>query len=167
MKLMMNRYGQRTAAKAYTRGNSKSAESSQVGQFSVGSNMPQPLRAWELRTTSPEVVAEIDRLLDFHVEAQIPTILNEHGLHSAEGKPFHSLMVKRIRRAYRLKPPFDRLREAGMLTVAEMATSLGASTETVKKWSHYCSGMPTTTSTNAYTSIPATIRPSNPKGKNS
>jgi hypothetical protein len=38
MKLMMNRYGQRTAAKAYTWVNSKSAESSKVGQFSVDSN---------------------------------------------------------------------------------------------------------------------------------
>ena len=100
-------------------------------------SLPQPLRAWELRTTSPEVVAEIDRLLDCHTEAQIATILNEHRLHSGEGKPFHSLMVKRIRRAYRLKPRFDRLREAGMLTVAEMATFLGTSTETVKKWGHY------------------------------
>ncbi|MPZ89985.1 MAG: recombinase family protein, partial [Nitriliruptorales bacterium] len=100
-------------------------------------SLPQPLRAWELRTTSPEVVAEIDRLLDCHVEAQIATILNEHGLQSGEGKPFHSLMVKRIRRAYRLKPRYDRLREAGMLTVAEMATLLGTTTETVKKWGHY------------------------------
>jgi DNA invertase Pin-like site-specific DNA recombinase len=100
-------------------------------------SLPQPQRAWELRTTAPEVVTEIDRLLDSLVETQIATILNERGLHSGEGKPFHSLMVKRIRRAYRLKPRYDRLREAGMLTVLEMATLLGTTTETVKKWGHY------------------------------
>ena len=101
------------------------------------STLPQPLRAWELRMIPAEVVAEIDRLLDHYTEGQIAVILNERGLHTGEGKSFHSRIVARIRRAHRLKPRYDRLRAAGMLTLAEMATSLGTSIDTVKKWGHH------------------------------
>ena len=99
--------------------------------------LPQPLRAWELRMIPAKIVAEIDRLLDHHTEGRIAVILNERGLHTGEGKSFHSRIVARIRRAHRLKPRYDRLREAGMLTLAEMATLLGTCTDTVKQWGRH------------------------------
>jgi hypothetical protein len=90
--------------------------------------------SWQIRQTPAQVVAEIDILLDHHTEAEIPDILNERGLVSGEGKPFHVIMVQRIRRSYGLRKRYDRLRDAGMLTLTEITGMLGVSTRTVKIW---------------------------------
>jgi DNA invertase Pin-like site-specific DNA recombinase len=99
--------------------------------------LPRPLSAWELRITPAETIAEIDRLLNHHTEGQIAVMLNQRGLRSGEGKPFHGRLVARIRRTHGLKPRYDRLREAGMYTVNEMATVLQTCTDTVKQWGHH------------------------------
>lgn len=99
--------------------------------------LPLVQSAWQLRKTSAEVVAAIDALLDDHTESEIARILNERGRVSGEGKPFHSMMVRRLRRDYRLKTRYDRLRDAGMLTLAEVADQLGVSMHTVKKWRNH------------------------------
>jgi DNA invertase Pin-like site-specific DNA recombinase len=96
--------------------------------------LPLAQPAWQLRQTSAEVVTEIDALLDEHTEGNIARILNQRGLVSGEGKSFHRIIVKRLRRDYELKTRYDRLREAGMLTLAEIADHLGVATQTVKKW---------------------------------
>ena len=96
--------------------------------------LPLAQPAWKLRQTSAEVIAEIDALLDEHTEGQIARILNERGRISGEGKPFHAIMVQRLRRDYALKTRYDRLRKAGMLTLNEIAGLLGISTQTVKTW---------------------------------
>jgi DNA-binding transcriptional regulator YiaG len=96
--------------------------------------LPLAQPAWQLRQTSAEVVAEIDALLDEHTEEEIARILNERGHVSGERKSFHRLIVKRLRREYELKTRYDRLREAGMLTLSEIAARLGVATQTVKKW---------------------------------
>jgi hypothetical protein len=70
-------------------------------------------------------------------EGQIAVMLNQCGLRSGEGKPFHGRLVARIRRTQGLKPRYDRLREAGMYTVDEKATLLGTCTATVKQWGHH------------------------------
>jgi nucleotide-binding universal stress UspA family protein len=93
--------------------------------------------AWQLRQTSKEVVALIDKLLDAHTDGEIARILNERGLDSGEGKAFHHHIVARVRRAYELKPRHDRLRDAGMLTLAEIALQLGVATPTVKTWRNH------------------------------
>ncbi len=99
--------------------------------------LPPPLRAWELRMIPAEVLAEIDRLLDHYTDRQIAVMLNGWGRRSGEGKPFNSRIVARIRRDHGLKPRFDRLREAGMMTLQEMATLLGTCTDTVKQWGRH------------------------------
>lgn len=96
--------------------------------------LPLAQPAWQLRQTSAEVVAAIDALLDDHTEGQIAHILNERGHVSGEGLPFHALMVQRLRRDYELKTRYGRLREAGMLTLAEIADLLGIAARTVKIW---------------------------------
>jgi DNA invertase Pin-like site-specific DNA recombinase len=96
--------------------------------------LPLAQRAWELRQTSSEVIAEIDTLLNDYTEGQIAGILNERGYVSGEGKAFHPLMVKRLRRAYGLKTRYDRLRETGMVRLDEMADLIGISTQRVKIW---------------------------------
>ena len=96
--------------------------------------MPLPLSAWQLRRTPPQVVAEIDALLNDHTEGQIARILNQRGRVSGEGLAFHRFMVQRIRRNYGLETRYDRLRKAGMLTLGEVAKLLDVSTGTVKVW---------------------------------
>jgi DNA invertase Pin-like site-specific DNA recombinase len=96
--------------------------------------LPAPLTAWQLRQTSPDVVAEIDKLLDQHTEAEIAAILNERGRHSGTGKPFNADIVWRTRFAYKLRSRYDRLRAAGMLDLREMAKRLDVEPATIKMW---------------------------------
>ncbi|MCP5044012.1 MAG: recombinase family protein [bacterium] len=96
--------------------------------------LPLAQPAWQLRQTSAEVISEIDALLDEHTEGEISRILDARGHVSGEGRSFHRLIVKRLRRDYGLKTRYDRLRDAGMLTLAEIADQLGVGTQTVKIW---------------------------------
>ena len=96
--------------------------------------LPRPRSAWELRQTSSEVIAEIDRLLDQHGDTEIASLLNAKGLRSGEGKPFHRAIVCRLRHHYALKSRYERLREAGMLTSSEVARELNITPDTVNIW---------------------------------
>jgi hypothetical protein len=104
------------------------------GGVSQRLTLPLAPLAWQLRQTSAQVVAEIDVLLDNYTEDQISGILNERGRLSGEGRPFHAIMVQRVRRAHRLKTRYQRLRDAGMLTMTEIADLLGVTNDTVKIW---------------------------------
>ena len=96
--------------------------------------LPLPLSAIELRKTKPNVVEEIDRLLDYHTEDEIAAILNERGLRSGCGRPFDRLTVRYVRYTYGLRDRFTRLRAAGMLTEQEMASRLDIAVATLKTW---------------------------------
>lgn len=100
-------------------------------------NLPLPLKSWQRWVTAAAAVQEIDHLLDHHTYPQIAAILNERGVLSGAGKAFHRAMVARIQRSYGLKPRYDRLREAGLLTLQEMAQVLGISPTRVKIWHHH------------------------------
>lgn len=97
-------------------------------------HLPRPLRAWEARKTHPDVVEEIDRLLSMYTEGEIASLLCKRGLVSGLGKSFDRIMVQRLRRDYHLKPRYQRLREAGLLTGDEISKLLGVSVGTVKHW---------------------------------
>lgn len=99
--------------------------------------LPLAQPSWQLRQTAPEVVAEIDALLDQHTVGQIVTLLNERGRVSGWAKPFTRRIVQRLRHDYGLKTRYDRLRGAGMLTLSEIGSLLGISTETVKIWQNH------------------------------
>jgi hypothetical protein len=96
--------------------------------------IPRPLSAWEARMTDRQAIAEIDRLLNDHTIGQLVPILNQQGLHSGTGLAFTPTIVARLCRAYQLTSRYDRLRETGKLTLAEIATQLQVSTATVKIW---------------------------------
>ena len=96
--------------------------------------LPLPQRSWEQRQTNPEVVTTIDRLLNHHPYPEIAAKLNEAGSHSGEGLPFTARIVARIQRSYGLASRYDRLRQAGMLTVEEIAKVLGIHPQSVTKW---------------------------------
>jgi len=96
--------------------------------------VPRALSAWEMRQTSPEVVAEIDRLLDDHTDARIAAILNERGYETGTGKTFSQWTVWRLRTGYKLRSRYDRLRSVGMLDKEELAKRLDVLPETIKIW---------------------------------
>jgi DNA invertase Pin-like site-specific DNA recombinase len=96
--------------------------------------LPRPAPAWALRRTSPEVVAEIDRLLDDYTDVQIARVLTERGFRSGTGKPVDFMMVARVREHYHLRSRYERLRERGLLTLDEVARALGIATATAKQW---------------------------------
>lgn len=96
--------------------------------------LPIPPTAWQARLTRPEVIAEIDRLLDDYTDAQITDELNQHGFRSGTEQSFTPRIVGKLRLGYRLKSRYDRLRQRGMLTQAEIAQRLGIHTCTVRKW---------------------------------
>jgi DNA invertase Pin-like site-specific DNA recombinase len=99
--------------------------------------LPLPPNAWQQRATNPEVVRDIDRMLEDNTDGQIAAILNERGIRSGEGKRFSRTIVARIRRDYSLAPRYDRLRAAGMLTVQEMAAVLGVTPDCIKIWNRH------------------------------
>jgi DNA invertase Pin-like site-specific DNA recombinase len=96
--------------------------------------LPAPQPVWMSWQTPPEVIAEIDRLLDQHTEQEVADILNDRGWRPGKGGSFSGRLVAKVRRAYRLKSRFARLRAAGMLTGAEIAEQLGICTKTVHEW---------------------------------
>jgi DNA invertase Pin-like site-specific DNA recombinase len=117
---------------------SKDTEVTARVRFSGGAThtlrLPLPKSAWQLRQTPAGVVAEIDRLLDDHTDAEIAQMLNGQGITSGEGQAFHRLMVRRIRIDYGLMSRYDRLRARGLLTVTEMAKCLKVSKATIDNW---------------------------------
>jgi DNA invertase Pin-like site-specific DNA recombinase len=98
--------------------------------------LPLPLPATELRRSSPELVNEIDRLLDQHTEGEIATILNNKGMTSHEGKPLNRHIVHNLRKSHHIPSRRQRLRQKGMLTLTETAEQLGVSATTIKDWYH-------------------------------
>jgi DNA invertase Pin-like site-specific DNA recombinase len=107
-------------------------------RFRGGANrtltLPRPRSAWELRKTSTEAIAEIDRLIDNHSDTEIASVLNAKGMRSGEGKLFHRAIVCRLRHEYGLKSRYERLRESGMLTSSEVAQELNVTPATVNIW---------------------------------
>jgi len=96
--------------------------------------LPMPKTGPEARRTPPEVITAIDQLLDHHTSGDIAAILNQRGLHSGTGEPFHQRMLDQIIRAYRLRSRRSRLRATGMLTLAETAAAHGVHPHTIKAW---------------------------------
>ena len=96
--------------------------------------MPEPV--WKLRQTPAATIAEIDRLLDHHTCAEIAGILCRRGLPNGEGRQFTPTMVQRVIRTYQLRSRRQRLLDAGLIPLSQMAGRLGVSTATVKDWYH-------------------------------
>jgi DNA invertase Pin-like site-specific DNA recombinase len=96
--------------------------------------LPMPKTGPEARRTPPQVIAAIDELLDEHTSGEAAAILNQRGLNSGTGEPFHQRMLDQIIRAYRLRSRRQRLRATGMLTLAETAAAHGVANNTIKAW---------------------------------
>ena len=93
-----------------------------------------PPTSWQARQTRKDTLAELDRLLDTHTDAQTADALNVAGHRSGENKPFTARIVLEARRSNKLPSNADRLRANGLLTKTEIATRLGVHESTVKSW---------------------------------
>jgi DNA invertase Pin-like site-specific DNA recombinase len=96
--------------------------------------VPLALNAWKKYMTAPAVLAEIDRLLNEHTDAEVATILNGRGLASGRRMKFTGQIIGALRKGNHLKSRYERLRERGMLDVLEMAALLGTSMRTIYVW---------------------------------
>ena len=89
--------------------------------------LPVPEPAWKIRQAKPATIAEIDKLLDHHTTAEIAAILQSRGLANGEGRPYNLTMVQRVIRTYHLRSRRQRLLDAGLIPLSQMAELLGVS----------------------------------------
>ena len=96
--------------------------------------LPLPLAFFQMYRTKPEVVEEIDRLLEHHSGQEIVDILNAKGLRTGGGITFKQEIVYSIIENYQLKPRHQRLIEAGLVNTKTLARQLHVNPITITKW---------------------------------
>jgi DNA invertase Pin-like site-specific DNA recombinase len=97
-------------------------------------NLSTPPRIWELRKTKPEIIAEIDRLLEQCTDSEIAAKLNEKGWRSSTNQSFSPWTILRLRRSYKLPPRAERLRAKGLLSAKQIAPLIGSKPHLVDYW---------------------------------
>jgi DNA invertase Pin-like site-specific DNA recombinase len=90
---------------------------------SLSVERPRPIAL--VRKTRPEVIAKLDEFLADGGDREASAQLNALGYRNWKGERFTPKRVRYTRLVYGLKSRFDRLRERGFLTAAEMARQLG------------------------------------------
>ena len=103
-----------------------------------------PKSSAQLVKTLQTVIELVDRLLDDHVYSEIAEILNQKAIRpggsarrdQADAR-FTDLRVAYLAHQYGLRSRYDRLRDRGMLTNAEITARLGICESTVKRWVRY------------------------------
>jgi DNA invertase Pin-like site-specific DNA recombinase len=93
---------------------------------------PKPIAL--VRKFSPELIAELDRLLDTCTDQQIAERFNASGFRNWKGQPFTGHKVLALRSAYKLKSRFHRLQERGLLTAPRLARRFGVCTSMIHRW---------------------------------
>jgi len=96
--------------------------------------LPLPLKGWQYNMTNPKIVELVDELLTDHTYSQIATILNKRGYKSGQGHRIDRRTVVGITHGYKLKTRYARLRATGKLRVNEVASLLGVTVATVRRW---------------------------------
>ena len=96
--------------------------------------LAKPLPIAQIRKTKPEVVAEIDQLLDHNCDREVAEILNQEGRRTWQNEPFNLKKIAHIRQAFNLKCRYSRLRAKGLLTAKEMSVRHSVTTTTINLW---------------------------------
>lgn len=103
-----------------------------------------PKPAGQQIKTAPKSIELVDKLLDNHIYSAIADILNEQEFHpGGSARPgrsdtrFTALHVAYLVHRYVLRSRYDRLRDRGMLKVAEAAAHLGITEATVVHWAEH------------------------------
>jgi len=94
----------------------------------------KPLPIAQIRKTKPDVVAEIDALLDRYCDREVADVLNRQGRRTWQDEPFNLKKIAHIRQAFNLKCRYSRLRARGLLTAKEMSVRHGVTTTTINLW---------------------------------
>jgi hypothetical protein len=66
-------------------------------------SVAKPLPIAQIRKTKPDVVAEINRLLDHHCDREVAEILNQQNCRTWQNEPFNLKKIAHIREAFQLK----------------------------------------------------------------
>jgi DNA invertase Pin-like site-specific DNA recombinase len=88
-------------------------------------SVPRPPPPQRASKVLPEVIKELDRLLESHSDSEAAAQLNALGYRGWLGHPFTTNRVVTLRQRAGLKSRFERLRAQGFLTAQEMARELG------------------------------------------
>jgi DNA invertase Pin-like site-specific DNA recombinase len=96
--------------------------------------IPAPLNSWQARQTPADTLAEIDRLLEAHTDAEVAAKLNQAGRRSGMKRPFTRHIIIKLRHTNNLPSHSERLRARGMLTKDEIAKRLDVHPNTIKAW---------------------------------
>ena len=96
--------------------------------------VPLPPPFAEARLTPVATLAAIDAFLDEATDREIATRLNAQGYRTFAGLPFQATHIGQLRRTHGLKDRYTRLREAGLLTAAELAGRLNVRPQTIWRW---------------------------------
>lgn len=94
----------------------------------------KPLPIAQIRKTKPDIVAEIDKLLDQYCDREVAEVLNGRGRRTWQNEPFNLKKIAHIRQAFNLKCRYSRLRAKGLLTATEMSLRHGVTTTTINLW---------------------------------
>ncbi len=97
-------------------------------------HLPIPLNAWQERKTPATTITLIDQLLGTHTYSQVASALSQQGLTSGDGKPWDADRVRAHCHTRHIPSLWQRLRDAGMLTLDETARQLGAHPQSIKRW---------------------------------
>jgi hypothetical protein len=96
--------------------------------------LAKPLPIAQIRKTKPEVVAEIDELLEHYCDREVAEVLNRQGRRTWQNEPFNLKKIAHIRQAFNLKCRYSRLRARGLLTTREMSVRHGVTPTTINLW---------------------------------
>jgi DNA invertase Pin-like site-specific DNA recombinase len=96
--------------------------------------LPRALNAWEARQTPADTLAEIDRLLDQHTDAEVAAALNQTGHRSGTNRQLTRTMIVKLRHSNGLPSHRQRLLARGLLTQDQIAERLGVSPKTIHAW---------------------------------
>jgi DNA invertase Pin-like site-specific DNA recombinase len=97
-------------------------------------NLARPLPIAQIRKTKPEVVTEIDGLLDLYCDREVAEVLNRQERRTWQGEAFNLKKIAHIRQAFNLKSRFSRLRARGLLTAKEMSERFDVTFTTINAW---------------------------------
>ncbi|MCK4983681.1 MAG: recombinase family protein [Victivallaceae bacterium] len=97
-------------------------------------HLPLPQDGFTAKKTKPEVIKELDHLLDKYSDSEIVSIFTKRGMKTETGLKYGLRTLMRIRMTYGLKDRRTRLIEQGMLTRKEMLKLLNTNDEKLKGW---------------------------------
>jgi len=96
--------------------------------------LDRPLPIAQIRKFKPDLVAEVDRLLERHCDREIAEIFNARGLRTWDNSPYNLKKIAHIRSAYNLPSRRQRLLDQGMFTTEQVAARFDITPTTVHKW---------------------------------